>query len=286
MRLQHFLNEAGSMEDGGYSITRSKSITEEDFTKQLKSYSNIIEYYAKGNKVIYRGIKGLYGNYGYVNPSLSQKRKSAYTFNYYTLISSEDSSWKGIPPRDKSIVCSTSYDKASGYETSPDMSGTLCVVLPKNGSNIAQTHTEDFWGSFQHAFGSDSYPLGSFNRTLNSTFNFITKEDGDDSITDLKKVYKKVDEWVKENGEDKLYNLYLYHLEVIKEFYKGDFYKMLTDIFNPKKGNIVVSKSGHKLRDDVEVWTDGECLLVADSVADPHSGNDYQDYFKLLLEKI
>lgn len=258
MRLQHFINE--------YNEDRTKEINLDTFTSILPKHTDILKYYKKGGKLFLRGGSG-YSDFAYVKPYDSDERKSAYTYNYYTLISSNDPSWKHVPPRNRSVVGSTKYDKASGYNN------TLYVVLPENGSLIGQSPSEDFWGSFAHAFGDDDYPLRNFNDQLYDLFKIAGYSGtGDDSISNLKSACNRVDKWMENNDMSGLGQVidwleseadgtsYTFSRAVNNVKYKGNFYDWLIRVFSPK--NIKVVKAGHALKDGVEVWTDGNCLLI------------------------
>lgn len=266
MRLKKFLLEDyGAMDGGGYGGQhRSKDIEEQDIYNMCKDYMDMFKYYDKTGIRFMRGVSSS-SDYAIINPSKST-RASAYTSNYYTLISSEDPSWKNIPPRNHSVVGSTGYDKAESY-------GNLYILVPKNGSKIAQCQSEDFWGTFQHAFGDENYPLGDFNRSLTNIFRRIDIKQPDKSLSVLKSACKEFDEFMGKEGynqnfskfiRDNSYDYVVFYEDVFEKFYKGDLYEMLLNVFDPKKGKIKVVKAGQELRKDVETWTDGECLMICE----------------------
>jgi hypothetical protein len=196
MRLENYLKEAHGGSYGTYGTGRTKHLSREEFYKELKNYSDMANYYLKGGVLFMRGVKrSAAGEFGHVVP-IESKRESAYTSNYYTLISSYDSSWNGIPPRDRSIVGSTDYDKASGYAGGGQSDG-FYVVLPKNGSVIGEADAVDFWMTFKHIFGDSYYPLGRLNDDITRIFKVIGQGVSDDSLSSLKKACKAVDKALK-----------------------------------------------------------------------------------------
>lgn len=250
MRLQQYLTE-----------NRSKKLSIDQFLKELPKYHDILKYYYKGGTLILRGGTDV-GDVGIISPSKFEERRSAYTSNYYTLISSNDPSWKHIPKRSMAVVGATDYDKVDGYNED------IYIVLPRNGTIIAQSPTEDFWGSFNHAFGDDPYPLRNFNNSLTKVFNYVgINDDPDGSLSELKKACKAVDVYISNNEESfegfirNVYDTgYAFERAMRNISYKGDLYKWLTNIFDPK--NISTIKAGGNLKEGVETWSSDDCLVI------------------------
>lgn len=292
MRFKEFLIEVAG---GGFKERvdlppRSKDISEDEFYKQLKNYSKSVKGFLDNDIKFYRGVrKSIKGKYGFVNPRQSQ-RSSSYTSNYYTVIMSESPKWKKYPKRDESIVGSSYFYKASGYGDAK-----IYLVFTHNNGDIAQTHSEDLWGAFKHVFGDNEYPLGEFNEILDAIFDTVGYKDTspDNSLQELKTACGKVDEFIEENNlSDKIDSLEaiklleVYYLDYniykrsIGKMYRGDFYKMLLDIFDPQKANIKVLKPGQKFKSNAELWTNADCLLLDYEFVDDDVKNKMRDALK------
>src|SRR5271168_3608736 len=100
----------------------------------------------KENKFIYKGFNTNLGhNFLLTDPS-QKERKSANTSNQYTLLMDNLPAWKEYPKRSRSLVCSTSSDRAASY-------GNVYLVLPFNGARIGICPEYDIWDSFYELSG-------------------------------------------------------------------------------------------------------------------------------------
>lgn len=90
-------------------------------------------------------------------------RKSANTNNAYTLFTSMSPKWKKFPPRQQSIICSTS-DYAADY-------GNVYAIFPFDDAPVGICREEDFWTSFNEGFESVRLhtDLGEFASRIMST---------------------------------------------------------------------------------------------------------------------
>jgi len=281
MRLDHFLVEG-----------RSKSLKLQQFRDELGSgkYSDVLKYYKSlddpTSGFIYRGNRSS-DTLAVVDPKTST-RTSQNTDNYYTLFIDNDPSWSKFPKRSKSLICTTDYSKSILY-------GNGYVMFPVNGSDIGICPKGDIWGSFkglESSGGNDGF-LALLFESFNDMFTVINKsgeikecfnEDFsieslvnsmlsrskptkhktyDDDIGTFKKQLKYLDQHIKKNGPD----IYLGYLPLIDKlfntFYKGDMYKCISDILDPKRSGFKLQKVGKKLpTNGHEVWTDGKCLMM------------------------
>lgn len=73
--------------------------------------------------------------------TLSSKRKSENTSNWYTTILDGHPEYSHFPKRSQSVICSTSFHTASGYG---GLSGTLAVI-PFNDAKIGNVNRNDIW---------------------------------------------------------------------------------------------------------------------------------------------
>ena len=149
---------------------------------------------AKRRDFIYRGSNQYGDNYLAVEYTPG-KRISENTSNIYTkLISDIFSSWKKFPKRNRSTIATFSYDKATGY------GGTIYIVLPKNGTEIAICPTNDFWLGFTDYLPKTIYDLGRFNYYLAFLMGTICKFSGTSFIekTDVEEIFLNSNVKVKE----------------------------------------------------------------------------------------
>lgn len=119
----------------------------------LKAHcSEAFSQYVKTGKTLYKGFSG--GKIGAVNyyamdPSQIE-RVSQNTNNMYTYFTSKVSPlWKQMPPRNRSLICSSSV-MYSGYY------GRVFRVFPEDGTPIAVCPENDMWNSFQQTLGMES----------------------------------------------------------------------------------------------------------------------------------
>lgn len=115
----------------------------------LKSnYSNLVialNQFSNGDH-IYRGIS-LPNNAVMVDPTKAI-RTAANTSNFTNMLVSEIlPSWKGWPPRNQALICSTSWNTARGYGAESYAKGPH-VVLPLGDPVIGICSGPDFWDSF------------------------------------------------------------------------------------------------------------------------------------------
>lgn len=117
MRLNNFLNE-GSL----YKKIKDKEvfkILKENCKQALNYYTrNVLNSNEPINyKLIWRGDPAIDRDF-YLFKGKNVIRSSANTSNHYTVLFSELlPSWKNIPKRNRSLICSTSADDAFAYRT-------------------------------------------------------------------------------------------------------------------------------------------------------------------------
>jgi len=181
MKFYHYINEQQSGSREQEHSPRTTSISEEQFNQLLnKNCSHFIN----NKNEIYRGL-WFNDDYGYINP-LNYNRKSANTSNYYTILFDEIlPSWKNMPKRSKSVICSTSFTEARAY-------GIVYRVYPFNDSKIGITSYQDIWWSMQgNGFPHNLDGLNSALINLSIVFDYELKEDKQ-SILGL---FKEIDQY-------------------------------------------------------------------------------------------
>jgi len=89
----------------------------------------------------------------FVDPTArTTERKSANTYNYYTLWMDNDPAWASFPKRSRSLICSTSLNIASSYK---GQGGKPMVVIPVENCTIGVCSAADLWESFRFGWLSD-----------------------------------------------------------------------------------------------------------------------------------
>jgi hypothetical protein len=176
--------------------TKRLIIDMDELINLVKPGSDYSEAYdkAKRRDFIYRGANQYGDNYLAVEYTPG-KRISENTSNIYTkLLSDIFPSWKKFPKRNRSTVATFSYDKATSY------GGTIYIVLPKNGTEIAICPTNDFWLGFTDYLPKTIYDLGRFNYYLAFLMGTICKFSGTSFIekTDVEEIFLNSNVKVKE----------------------------------------------------------------------------------------
>jgi hypothetical protein len=108
----------------------------------LKTHcSDAIHGYNNGIRV-YKGIQ-YFGHSFVFTDSSKIERRSQNTGNFYTeFLSKFSPAWKELPPRNRSLICTTQLRVARGY-------GNIYFVFPVNGIKIGICPVDDFWMSFR-----------------------------------------------------------------------------------------------------------------------------------------
>jgi len=228
MRLFNYLSEG-----------RSSNISEEEFRKKLPKHSNALK------NPLFRAVRDFYDDYGFVVPSVFDRGSAYASYNFYTILIDNLTTWKGYPKRSKSVVCGSDMEMVSAR------SGRHYIVLPENGSKIGVCPAYDIWFSFQELEDKDIMNLDEFNDLLYDVWG--------------KQIPKTYQEMIKQEVVN-------YH--VLEQFFGG--YErtdnFVTDYLNrildPDKNGFELIKSGHEMGDGHEVWTEGDCLLYGTNTYD------------------
>ncbi len=155
-------------------------------------------------------------------------RKSTSNSNYYTILMSQLPSFQNIPPRNSSLICSTSYSFASGY-------GNVFYVFPENGTELAFSNTHDIWFCVFRPFNNSLLEL---NEEIENYFN-------------------------SKNALDS----YVEQLKLEKEKNLGTFYKKITELLSPETIGITVTStkrfySSTNYNQNSEVWFSNNALMI------------------------
>ena len=213
---------------------------------------------------IWRGIQDYTDDYLYVDPAKSSKRTSAFAdYNYYNMLLSNLPSWKDYPPRDKSLVCTTSYDNAE-HRQNGDFPFR---VLPVDGARIGVCNECDIWEGFKITVRSS---MQGFNRSMYELFdrNGVKTRNTDMIYSTFVKACNEIDK-IKDEGEHDIDIGNNWHnKEWVIDYRDGEskLIDFLDFLLSPGENYFRLVTSGAKIPMDREVWTDGESILIrADS---------------------
>jgi len=253
MRLSNYINYLTEYKNTYFDESKLQTIIRKNCKKSWNAYRS-------GNAVIYRGISGMQDQFFIVTPTKGTERRSRYADgNYYTLLIDNLPSWSNYPKRSRSVVCSTNIDNAEGRS---DGSGAY-IVLPFDGSKIAVCSEEDIWISFPN-LDMNSWHKGDINQ-LNTFFHEsgISENGFPDS---LKKITNK--DFFRDFNDS-----YQDSQVIRKLFYKFadlpntvTLYDFLNKEMNPAVNDFSIVTAGSKIKKDVEVWTEGRCLLIKNDI--------------------
>ena len=218
-------------------------------TNLLKRYKDEVNFALdKYNQdiVIYRGSYTYNKNIMYIDPtSRTTDRKSANTYNYYTLWMDNDPEWTEYPKRSKSLICSTTKSTASAY-------GTPVVVVPLTNCKIGICPYRDLWNSFK------SIPiLNDLTGWIHHRFELQWVNDNNIDLTYIQLI-QKLKDITEYHNKSRLYS----ELEELLKMY-GNAYEVMREIMNPIENNF--SSTTWKQFDigaNREVWLSAPCLLI------------------------
>jgi len=251
MRLNRYITESYYSNDG-----RSR------YVEPKEAYDYIIKNCKKAlnGTLIWRGNKNIKDSQYFIDPSKTMEdRISPFaTNNFYNLLLSNLDSWKSFPKRDKSIICTTSFDNA--YRRGFD---SAYLVLPKDGAKIGVCPGQDIWDAFDKNSNIQSLDIinimfSEMRESLPNKQKYIVS---DQSFKEFIKLCNAVDKnikFLKEEGLD--------DYDFLKEYFNANgsikFIDFIDDLLNPKNNNIKLKHSGDSIGGDNEVWTDSMSVLV------------------------
>ena len=262
----------------------SKAISEEEF---WKLYNKNCKVHKKLTKLwksnIYKGIDDRHNNFMYSDSLIIKKRKSANTLNWSNLLLSNLPSWFEYPKRNKSHICSTTYNRANNY-------GDLYAIIPFDNVKIGICPAYDLWVSFNFGLSDDNFNINTFNHLIEDFFDKnLPYKKSDDSYENLLINFKEIEQMDFDNIKFDIKNPYtdiIFNEEFLNNFKnkKITFIKYFNEIMSPEKNNFKLIKYNTKFNidkynkdiiDGTEVWMEGPCLFVLNTV-----------YCELILPKI
>ena len=255
---------------------RSKEISENEMYSYIESVPTL------GKKIASKLLKGNFIHRGlrvdnkrlYIEPKLFN-RVSKNTDNFYTLLIDNFPTWENYPKRSRSIVCSTSEDKADVY-------GNVYAVFPIDMSaQFGVCSSQDIWLSFKsigrlNELNSDISLLG----TLISNKPDLTSEENNiissviysdkQSLTynNLINFFSFVDKnksFYINQGYSHLSNFMIHYMDSNVSLYDYLLVKMKPDVNGFSLLNYYDDNT--RLPDNREVWTDSSCLLINEDIA-------------------
>lgn len=256
----------------GYLLTegRGKFIKEDEALNWIyKNCQKFVSWMGTGDRKSGRFISRSVGrksdhNFWFVDPKkVSEPRMSANTYNYYTLIMDNESSWSKFPKRSLSLICLT-----DGY----DYGRNEFIIFPKDGWRIGNTNERDLWG-VSDKIDSRIPTMDDWARMVHDLLNFDNerKIKYDKTLPQFKSRCKELDQYIEENGNHVISDILLKSTNgwnyqdmymAFQDWYKGDTYNMFNSMIHPKVLGITLEKAGQNLPKETEIWTDSPCIMV------------------------
>jgi hypothetical protein len=231
-----------------------------DIEKALEQYAAevapALEQFKKGYG-IYRGVPNARGIL-LVDPT-KVERKAANTYNFMNIMQSSLPSWKGWPPRNKSLICSSSIRTAGMYSEF----GGRYVVLPFGNPNIGIVPDEDWFRTFT-TFGGPQW----INRELADFYDAMMKVRHEPNPKGLPegrpqfyKAIQEMDAWCKE------YPMLLKEMRIDKFIAAllkyPSWMEGLNDLLDPKHQEFhLIPMNKYNVTGNFEIWFSAPALMV------------------------
>ncbi len=230
-----------------------------------------------------------------------ERRYSANNSNVYNSLLPHITSWDKAPSRDRSFIMSTSEEDAGNF-------GDLYIMIPFNGSKIAECPENDMWNThLPNVSKNGRYPmnLGELDDELHNLFttqikdaNLVTVRDngtryikGGVKPENIKKLCTAIDNIPKDDiilyhlvGKMKMGETYFKYVsdgaeyELIKEWVNNHsdkpLFQFLSEILNfDKLGYRLITQETME-ESEREIWSDGEFIGIA------------EDYFQKFVKMV
>lgn len=203
---------------------------------------------------IFKGIPGMKKEF-FLYDSSTVERTSANTNNFYTLFMSKYSpEWAKLPPRNKSVICSSSYEMARGY-------GTPFQIFPFNGTKIGVCPEDDLWMSFGKSGIKD---LSDFNDQMAVLMTRIFANRDTFSYFDVKKINvviaNNIEQFLKMTIDSET-------MPKMPQWFTPFIGKTVGEAVNallsPKYFKLLNTRSYFsEIIENKEVWFSGKCIIV------------------------
>lgn len=181
------------------------------------------------------------------------ERKSAHTYNHYTLLIDNLPCWKDYPKRSKSLICSSDVDRAQSAVKSTSIDQVL-TLIPFDGSVVGICPKYDIWDGWKNVaawgFELSSAQMYGFNSFLH-TYMFIKDSE---LLRSLSMSFESIitkHSWRFGQLQDKY--------EAVKNDYNslGDW---LSEVLDPRKNGFSFTTSLSSIPAKREVWFDGSAI--------------------------
>ena len=276
-------------------------INEKAWIERIKDYNVILDILNKDCKNNWEdfkknGPKIWRGDHRIISPGIflhhnKYTRRSANTFNHYTLLFSELlSSWKNIPPRNKALICTTDINYATEYSSNYD---NIFAVIPYDNVTIGETNKADIWNLFdsvqsKYNFVDTTFDLNKFNVKLNvlvsddkselinfidmNLYDFLTKNKkhfiNKKSILFFEMILK-FSLNISFNNKQEI-DTFLENYDNNLEEFKDKLIKhKMKDVFNfflsPKALGVTTTSYSSLPKKDQEIWVAGPAVLISHS---------------------
>jgi hypothetical protein len=240
---------------------RSQTITIEQATELFKKHCNDFDF---DNHFMYRGVR-FNSDYALFDAKGSKPRKSAYTENYYTHIIDNHKGFKQYPKRSRSLIASTSIQKAMLY------GDEVYRIIPFDGAKIGICPDSDIWDSFEVLKKYHIRNLDVFNKEFERLIYGAL-----DSFASKMGTWPQIEKDAKKINKEFLGNLDLDMSDFSDEEYllwypiQNGKFKNLAELiehaFDPSSNKFKLTTiENFKDVSNREVWTDSKCLLVRQS---------------------
>ena len=240
-----------------------QNISEEEAIAFIRNNcANNLRVYNEKMRFVYRGTR-LDGEYNLVDPS-QRERKSANTYNYYTLMIDNFPEWKEFPKRSKSLICTTDKGYTFTY-------GVPFIVLPVDEAKFGECPDTDIWDSLRllnKKYGF--YNADQFMVILNKLFTIATKKPIE-TYHNLIEIMQQIahnglikEKIIKELNNDE--NDYFSQIKIkrfVLHMMKKDNLLTLRKILDPQTNGFQLKNlSNINYFASREVWTSDKCLLI------------------------
>jgi len=238
-------------------LEANNRITSLSLEEAIDCYEANCRFHNSENTQIYRGVFNK-PDIAYINPKKS-RRDSSSSSGFYSLIIDNSGFWSGYPKRSRSLICSPSRSYSSNF-------GTVYLVIPFDNSNFGVCPEEDIWRSFDFSNYKEFSDLSEFDTHLNKISNIILDKDlPSEDFKEFRSMLFEIGRKA-ERGE-----VNLEKSSLLRDYIESDvqdFLFYLEELLNPKRNNFKTKNydSSFDIFGNRELWTDGECLMIKNSI--------------------
>ena len=201
-------------------------------------------------------------------------RKSANTFNHYTIWMDNHSSWEAYPKRSKSLICSTDSDYARGF-------GSVKLIIPADKNKIGVCSDSDLWESFPNLSALLHTTSTPFEMQLDDVIDLlhhiVASLHGSDIAIKIQEDFGALSAVLKKITPDALRYMPTHTTgsnwigteagklaNAIDSANMKSLYELFEEGFHPNKNSfkLITADQSNKLLSNNEVWTQGACAVI------------------------